>query len=113
MTPPPHLPVRRMTEWDFYGILWINFPAEMPWEEARRNLEWLIRRNGDTEITPLTVYSAFAAEERRMFKNLPPIRQKARLARLWRERLARNAEKIAKLKAEKAAEKKPADDWNF
>jgi len=71
MTPPPPRPVRHMTRWDYYGVLFVNFPAEWPWEQARRELERMIRRNGDTEITPVTVLSAFSAEHQRILDNLP------------------------------------------
>ena len=32
-----------MTRLDFYGVLFVHFPAVMPWDQARRELERLIR----------------------------------------------------------------------
>lgn len=89
MNYPPPLPVRHFTRWDFYGVLWINFPAEWPWEKARAELERMIRRNGDTEITPATVFSAFLAERRRIINNLPGPEIEKRAQQEWRERAER------------------------
>lgn len=86
MNYPPPLPVRHFTRWDFYGVLFVNFPAEWPWEQARRELERMIRRNGDTEITPVTVLCAFSAEHRRILENLPGHEIEKRALAAWKER---------------------------
>ena len=105
MKPPP-LPVRRMSRWDFYGVLFVNFPVAMPWDEAREILERMIRRTGETEITPSTIEMAFMFERTHQLRNLPPEKIAEKVAAAWKDR----AERIApKLKPKKIN----IEDWSF
>ena len=115
MNPPP-LPVRNMTRWDFYGALFVNFPAEWPWEKARAELERLIRRIGETQITPVTIWMALRAEEQRIRDNWPPEMRRRELEKTIAEWQARRAvlraKRLAEIAAEKAEQAAKAD-WSF
>ncbi len=77
---------------DFHGVLFVEFPIERqdwPWERARRELERLIRRNGDTEITPVTIHCAFSAERQRRLENLPAFAVERMAQAAWKERAER------------------------
>ena len=78
-----------MSRMDFHGVLFVEFPIERqdwPWERARRELERLIRHNGDTEITPATIHCAFSAENLRILNNLPAPEIERRALAAWKER---------------------------
>lgn len=115
MNPPP-LPVRNMTRWDFYGVLFVHFPAEWPWEKARAELERLIRRIGETQITPVTIWMALRAEEQRIRDNWPPEMRRRELEKAIAEWQARRAvlraKRLAEIAAEKAEQAAKAD-WSF
>ena len=92
MTPPP-LPLRRMSELDLNGILFVNFPASWSLSRSRSVLEQLIRRNGDTEISAATVITAFVMESMRNNARLPEQVRRERVAAAWEARRKRLAER--------------------
>lgn len=89
MNYPPPLPVRRLTRWDFYGVLFINFDAAMPWADARRQLEKMIREAGFDEITPGTIQAAFSYETTKILRNFPGPEIERRALAVWKERCDR------------------------
>lgn len=98
---PARLPLFGITELDLNGVLFVEFPHTMTMDESRDELERMIRRTGELEISHGTIYQAFVMDHMRRMRNLPP---EVRAERA-REVLARRI---------KANPPKPkTEDWSF
>ena len=89
MTTAKPLPLFDMTALDLNGVLFVQFPNEWTLEKSRAVLESLVRRCGDTELSPASVYIAMWAERARAAARLPPDVKKARIEAAWARRTAR------------------------
>lgn len=94
-----------MTRLDFYGVLFVHFPAVMPWDQARRELERLIRESGGDVITHTTIHTALFWREWKLNEILrrnSPALYRLRVIEAKNERAKRRAEFLKK-----------QDDWSF
>ena len=85
---PPPLPLFDMTALDLNGVLFVQFPNEWTLEKSRAVLESLVRRCGETELSPASVYIAMYAERARVATRLPADVKKARIEAAWARRTA-------------------------
>ena len=111
---PPPLPLFDMTELDLNGVLFVQFPNEWTLEKSRAVLESLVRRCGDTELSPASVYIAMWAERARAAARLPADVKKARIDAAWARRTARTPDNTrTRAPARTAPAKINPEEWSF
>lgn len=111
---PPPLPLFDMTALDLNGVLFVQFPNEWTLEKSRAVLESLVRRCGETELSPASVYIAMWAERARAAARLPPDVRKARIEAAWARRTARTPGNTrTRAPARTAPAKINPEEWSF
>ncbi len=100
-----------MTEGDLAGVLFAEFPLAWSLERSRETLEGMVRREGWSELSPGSVFSALSGERQRIVERWPPEVRWRRLSEKERALLRRCA-------PEWAAERDRAaglnvEDWSF
>ena len=114
MTTAKPLPLFDMTDLDLSGFLFVQFPNEWTLEKSRAVLESLVRRCGDTELSPATVYIAMWAERARAAARLPADVKKARIEAAWARRTARTPGNTrTRAPARTAPAKINPEEWSF
>lgn len=109
MSYPPPLPLVRISEFDFLGVLFVNFPTDWPTEKSRRTLEHLVRRCGMVELSSVSIYTALCMERMRNFAKLPKAVRQKQAAEAW---AARN-ERIKRLGIRPQSKKVNPSEWSF
>ena len=114
MTTAKPLPLFDMTALDLNGVLFVQFPNEWTLEKSRAVLESLVRRCGDTELSPASIYIAMWAERARAAARLPPEVRKARIEAAWARRTARTPGNTrTRAPARTAPAKINPEEWSF
>ena len=114
MTTAKPLPLFDMTALDLNGVLFVQFPNEWTLEKSRAVLESLVRRCGETELSPASVYIAMYAERARAAARLPPDVRKARIEAAWARRTERTPGNTrTRAPARTAPAKINPEEWSF
>lgn len=103
------MPIRRMSETDLNGVLFVEFPTDWTLARSRLALERLIRRCGLVEINPANIYTALFAERMRLSEQLPEDVRRRKVSEAWNAR----EERIKKRVTVPSTNVNLTDEWSF